>query len=434
MEDLLTGIHTPLLFLWVANLSVVIILTAYYFHQEQKFSFRYFLCARAAQSLGWFLFWLRGVIPFLISGAMGNALLYMGWAFEALALLTIRRRQPHIEKIYTIVAALGIVLSFGLYFIPDSMSNLRTAFSSSVPVVIFIVPALMLITKKGASALQRTVGLAYLISITASGYRSVTAFLYGPSISLLTAPPSQTLTFLDYFAMAIFGSIGYLVLDRETVEKQLMSAAAQVAVMEERARLSHDLHDSVTQSLYSLNLNAKSIPLMLKSGKAQEADALADTIADIARQALMETRLLMYELRPCVVVELGLIEALRQRLDIVESRGQIKTQLHINNLAPLDVRVEDVLYHIAIEALNNVLKHANAREVKVVINIGSDHVTMAVQDNGIGYKMETVLFGAGIHGMRERAVQAGGSLNIHSEIDNGTNVTASIPISTARQK
>jgi signal transduction histidine kinase len=424
-------IRTTLLLLWMGNLIVVALLLVYRYSQRPKFPFSTFIITRFVQMVAWLLLWLRGSIPDIVSILWANGILFTGWMLEAFILFSIRQKRGDFKKFCAFAFVGGFFISAFIY--QYESTNIRNALASLVPLAIFIPPDLFLISDRRGSFLQRVTGFLYLLFSAANIFRAVDSFTSAAAYTLMSQNTSQTITFVSIFWLMFFGAISYLLISREIIEKELTSAATQVAIMEERARLSHNLHDSVMQSIYGFTLYVKSMSLMIKNGELQELDALLQTVVDIARQVLMEMRLMVYELRPSIVVEFGFVEALRQRLDIVEAHGQIKTRVLTNSIARLDSCVEDILYNIAIEALNNILKYAAASEVKVLINIEPERVVMTVQDNGVGYHTETATLGAGIRGMRERAAQVRGNMDIHSEVDGGTTVTVTIPISNTRR-
>ena len=139
---------------------------------------------------------------------------------------------------------------------------------------------------------------------------------------------------------------------------RLYDQAQQLAVMKERARLARDLHDSVTQSIYSLTLLAEAGLRMIAQGDLEQVKANQLRIDDIAQQTLQEMRLLVYELRPAELKELGFTGAIERRLEVVEHRAGIEARL----LAPVGLALpdglEEELYRLTQEALNNALKHA----------------------------------------------------------------------------
>lgn len=211
---------------------------------------------------------------------------------------------------------------------------------------------------------------------------------------------------------------------------RLRQKAEQLAVMEERTRLARDLHDSVSQALYSMSLLAAAGRRLSLSGRNQPL--LEETLLELgttAQQALKEMRLLLYRLRPLALQLDGLAETLRHRLDAVEKRAGIDAQLIIGNLPPLLPALEETLYHIAQEALNNALKHASATAVTVQLTQEPDSaVQLVVADNGRGFNLVEALEqgGMGLANMRQRAESHDGTLTVDSVPGQGTTITAQV--------
>jgi signal transduction histidine kinase len=203
----------------------------------------------------------------------------------------------------------------------------------------------------------------------------------------------------------------------------------RAAVMEERERLARDLHDSITQSLYSLTLFAEWGRGLLEAGESDLAQERLNRIAEIAQQALKEMRLLLYELRPSALEQDGLIGALQRRLAAVEGRAGVEISLETDLSLDLPPLVEEGLYHITQEALNNALKHAAATSVVVRVQGNSQGMVLEVQDDGLGFNPADVSDwgGMGLDSMHERAERLGGVLEVISAAGQGTRVTAYIP-------
>lgn len=210
---------------------------------------------------------------------------------------------------------------------------------------------------------------------------------------------------------------------------RLYEQAEQLAVIQERSRLARDLHDSVTQSLYSLTLFAEAGRRQLAAGDAARAEASLAQLGETARQALREMRLLVYELRPLVLETEGLVGALRQRLDAVERRSGVRVHLAVEGAVDLPASVEEALYRIGQEALNNALKHAQATEITVRLWAAGDAVTLEVEDDGRGFGAgaEGAGGGIGLASMRERAERLGGAVEVLSVPGEGTRVSARLP-------
>jgi signal transduction histidine kinase len=210
---------------------------------------------------------------------------------------------------------------------------------------------------------------------------------------------------------------------------RLNTQAHQLAVAEERRRLARDLHDSVTQSLYSLTLFAEAGQRLLRSGDVERVDKYLERLSKTAQDALREMRLLLYELRPYSYESGKLVEALQQRLDAVERRSGLTAHLITGTLPPLSARVEDAIYHIALEALNNSLKHAFASAVMVKLEANDVAFEMEVVDNGSGFESVGVgQGGMGLSNMRDRAAEIGATLAIDTHVNEGTAVRLTLPL------
>jgi signal transduction histidine kinase len=210
---------------------------------------------------------------------------------------------------------------------------------------------------------------------------------------------------------------------------RLYQQAEQLAVMEERSRLARELHDSVTQSLYSLTLFAEAGRRAAEAGEKELELGYFTRLGQVAHQALKEMRLLVYELRTAALEKEGLAAALHQRLEAVENRAGVQARLVVEEMAELPALVEEGLYRIAQEALNNVLKHAAATSVIVRLKSDSQWVELEVIDNGRAFEPTSLDHGGGIGlaSMRERAERLGGSLAIIAKSGEGTRVVVKIP-------
>jgi len=153
-----------------------------------------------------------------------------------------------------------------------------------------------------------------------------------------------------------------------------------------------------------------------------------DRAGEIARQALKEMRLMVYELRPTTLEWDGLASVLKRRLDTVESRAGVECQLLVKGVVELPKSIEYALYQIAQEALNNALKYSKAGEVIVRLEIDGDKVLMDVADNGQGFDPNSspCQGGMGLSNMCHRAEEMGGSLVIDSAPGKGTRVTVNV--------
>jgi PAS domain S-box-containing protein len=213
---------------------------------------------------------------------------------------------------------------------------------------------------------------------------------------------------------------------------RLRQQAEQAAIIEERARLARELHDSVTQSLYSLSLLAEAGRRWAVAGDLERVIRQVEEISEIAGQALKEMRLLVYELRPSTLERDGLAGALQQRLDAVEKRSAVKIEFSAEGLPDLPAYIEQGVYRIAQEALNNALKHADATRVIVRLYTHAGMMVLEVVDNGQGFDWEsfnnTTTGGMGLVSMRERTEKLGGDFTLHSTPGRGTTVQVRIKL------
>ena len=205
----------------------------------------------------------------------------------------------------------------------------------------------------------------------------------------------------------------------------------ELAVLEERNRLARDIHDSISQSLYSLSLMAEGWKRLVKAGKGADVEYYANRFSEITQQVLKEMRLIIYEMRPLSLSQDGLIGALRQRLGAVEEHAGIKTQLVVDELVSFPAPVEEALYWIVQESLNNTLKHAQANQVSIHIYLRDSSILLEITDNGKGFDFSesTRNSGLGLKTMQERATEINSVLEIRSIPEKGTTISIQIPLS-----
>lgn len=216
----------------------------------------------------------------------------------------------------------------------------------------------------------------------------------------------------------------------DITDRVVLSEAQAQAALEERQRLARELHDSVTQSLYSLTLLAEASRRTAQHGDVTRVVENITRLGETAQQALKEMRLLVYELRPLALEQAGLAEALQHRLDAVEKRAGVDAQLRVNLNAQLPPHVENSLYRIAQEALNNSLKHAEATTIAVSLKTQAGHVELEIVDNGKGFEPEAIQDqgGLGMVSMRERVESMQGEYSITSDPGQGTRIWVSAPL------
>jgi signal transduction histidine kinase/HAMP domain-containing protein len=210
---------------------------------------------------------------------------------------------------------------------------------------------------------------------------------------------------------------------------QLHRRALDLAVVEERNRLARELHDSVTQMLFSITLTLQAGRVLLQRNPAQ-AEQQIDKAQQTAQEALAEMRALIYQLRPASMRDRGLVGALSSYVDAYRQRTGLEVTFQHEGEALLTDAQEQALFRIAQEALNNVFKHAEARQVQVRLICEPSAVTLAVRDDGKGLPAAAPRKATtwGLTGMRERAEVLGGTFAIESSDGGGTLVQVRLPV------
>jgi signal transduction histidine kinase len=222
--------------------------------------------------------------------------------------------------------------------------------------------------------------------------------------------------------------------ERQRAEDQLARQAAETAVAEERNRLARDLHDAVTQTLFSASLVAEVLPRLWERDRG-EGERRLDELRELTRGALAEMRTLLLELRPTGLVEADLGDLLGQLAESITGRARIPVDLQIEGQCDLSPDRKVILYRIAQEALNNAAKHAGATRVSVYLRCEPGDVLLRIQDDGRGFDLGAPppeSMGLGI--MRERAEAIGARLEISSQEGHGTQVTVRLTEATGERQ
>lgn len=209
---------------------------------------------------------------------------------------------------------------------------------------------------------------------------------------------------------------------------QLHRRAEQLAVVEERQRIARELHDSVTQALYSVNLFAGATRMALDSGNIEIATQNLQELRHMAREAMLDMRMLIFELHPPTLKQEGLAGAIQARLEAVEARSGLQTEFQMEDEKRLPLSVEEELYRIAQEALTNAVKHARAQKLTVRLYTDLDCFYLEVRDDGTGFDLETAerSGGLGLRSIEERVRRINGELAIDSSPGKGTMLTIGV--------
>jgi len=203
---------------------------------------------------------------------------------------------------------------------------------------------------------------------------------------------------------------------------QLYQQAQLAATIEERQRLARELHDAVTQTLFSSSLIADVLPRLWERNP-DEGHRRLEELRQLTRGALAEMRTLLMELRPAALVEVELSDLLQQLGEAFTGRARLPVQMDIDEVIEIPPDVKVGLYRIAQEALNNIFKHAGASQVTISFKSTQDGIELCIADNGRGFDPSNVSSDhLGLKIMNERSKETGIHLIIDSHIGVGTKV------------
>lgn len=221
---------------------------------------------------------------------------------------------------------------------------------------------------------------------------------------------------------------------------RLYEQTREYAVIEERNRLARELHDSVTQSLFSVSLLTETALSVWDRDPAKARERL-ERARELASGALTEMRALIFELRPTALQQEGLVNALKKHLAARRSRESLNAALRVIGAEQrLPAATEEALFRIVQESLNNVVKHASATRVEVTLTFQRKRLKVCTIDNGKGFRVSSSSSSAsldqhrtdtlGMSSMRERAESVGGTLVVRSTPGKGTRVCVEVPLRT----
>jgi len=228
----------------------------------------------------------------------------------------------------------------------------------------------------------------------------------------------------DYFTQDEISRIEVVINEMANFIQSDRHRQVQIA-LQERKNLVQDLHDSLSQNLFGLLVLAEAAQEGMQHGRPVTEKTLLK-ISENARFALREMRLFLHELQPVNLERDGLVNILQKRLTSVEGRSGLQTKFITEGEISLSPNKELALYYIAQEALNNILRHAQAKMVEINLIMKRVNVTLEITDDGIGFEQQVDTGGFGLKNMRERVKQIDGKLRIDSSIGKGTKITVTV--------
>ncbi len=283
-----------------------------------------------------------------------------------------------------------------------------------------------LITSDGAHAVQSDIrGWVARTPIMGANGKLIGVF-YNDSGIKRTPPDPDKQDLLSLYCSTV-GRIA----ERKLLEvqvQQLTEDRVRGATLAERSRLARELHDSVSQALYGIVLGTHTLRDAGLKNEAVAGPAL-EYVFQLSETALSEMRTLVQALRPEALETDGLIPALRQQIEALCARSDLTVNVALGSEEPpLCIEAKEALYRVALEALQNALKHAQARVIDVRMHVTSARVLLVVRDDGRGFDPTDKFHGHfGLHTMRERVAPLGGSFTVDSAPGLGASVSVSLP-------
>jgi signal transduction histidine kinase len=215
------------------------------------------------------------------------------------------------------------------------------------------------------------------------------------------------------------------------INDRLLAETGQASALQERARLARELHDSVSQALFSMTLHARTAQLAMEKQNLPQDGPLGRSVAqlrELSQGALAEMRALIFELRPDALAEEGLVAAVTRQAAALSARTSLP--IHIDAPAhrlELAAEVEEHLYRLTLEALNNTVKHAQATQARVTLSEDDGRLTISIEDDSVGFDPRDARPGhMGMGTMRDRAEAIGAELAVESDHGKGTTVVVSL--------
>ncbi|MFE5404967.1 GAF domain-containing sensor histidine kinase [Streptomyces sp. NPDC056580] len=210
---------------------------------------------------------------------------------------------------------------------------------------------------------------------------------------------------------------------------RLYERSRELTIAEERSRLAHELHDAVSQKLFSLRLTAQAAAALVDRDPARAKGELHQ-VAALAAEATDELRAAVVELRPAALDEDGLIATLRTQVQVLDRAHSARVTFAGNGFRALPAAQEEAVLRVAQEALHNALRHSGAEHVRVSVDRRGGGAVLRVADDGSGFDPGAVRRAGrhlGLVSMRDRADGVGGTLTVHAEPGRGTTIEMEVP-------
>ena len=221
-------------------------------------------------------------------------------------------------------------------------------------------------------------------------------------------------------------------ISEENLDLQRQTQRAELAALEERSRIAREIHDGVAQSLYMLNVSLETCVELAAQGRQGLQERL-QSLVDVSRQALMDARNYIFDLKPMLEGDHSITHAIENQLHEFRSVTSIQAEFQAEfntsgEETPLPTATGAALFRMVQEGLANVYRHAQASRVDVTLAFEDSLVRLEINDNGNGFSRPDVIKGRGLNNMTQRAQELGGSLTIDSMIGRGTRLNVTLPL------
>ncbi|WP_343387619.1 GAF domain-containing sensor histidine kinase [Candidatus Amarobacter glycogenicus] len=235
-----------------------------------------------------------------------------------------------------------------------------------------------------------------------------------------TGPDEEERTFVE----AVADQTGLVVENARLYER-----ASAAAALEERQRLARELHDSVSQALYGIALGARTARRRLGDAAPASVSEPLDYVLSLAEAGLTEMRALIFELRPESIAQEGLVAAIGRQVAATQARYGVSVTAHLCDEPEVSLDLKEAAYRIAQESMHNTVKHARATRIDLTLSVENSELRLEITDDGQGFDVDGEFPGhLGLQSMRERARDAGGTLEVESAAGAGTRITLQAPV------
>jgi len=359
------------------------------------------------------------VIFNIMAGSLGALNGYMSWRLLA--------RRPVTQRHALMMSVADLTVITTVLFLRGGLQN---------PHYVFYYPALLglsLMSPRRATIVVGSLAIALYILM---------AFTVSPTLKWELMQEKWLVT--RVFTMMGMVVVGMLITDwerarrreavaaerhrsEENLELQRRAQQAELAAVEERSRISREIHDGIAQSIYMLSLNLETCADLAQQ-QSQGLEKRLKSLVDLSKETLLEVRHYIFDLKPYLAGEKGVTSLVENQVREFRMVSGVPTTLETRGEErQVSVPAATCLYRVTQEVLANAFKHAKASEVKVHLEFAPEGVKLTVEDNGQGFDATKSSSGYGLPNMRQRAEEVGGTFSLSSSPGKGTKMAIALP-------